>query len=101
MSASNRGREVTLELTVIVSSFRSGGNEADQLAFRAAADIVNELAEQVRQAAPAGDTTLGGVVRHCFLTNLDSDAADAQTQSGTGRVWEIEATFTAKQRIRG
>ncbi|HEY3434965.1 MAG TPA: hypothetical protein VGK41_04870 [Solirubrobacterales bacterium] len=97
----NRGRELTLELTLITSSFRAGGPEADNEAFAAAATLLNRLAEKVRRNDPDGDTTLGDTVRHCFLTSAKSRTVAAKSAAGIGRLWEFESTFTAQARVRG
>jgi hypothetical protein len=98
---SNRGREVTMALLVETQSFRSGGADADPLAFNAALDLMHRISEQVRKVAPAGDTTLGGVVRSCQLVDVTTEFGAKTAAEGKGRLWSAIGVFEAKARLRG
>ena len=92
----NRSREETLELKVMFSCFRAGGPDMEKVAF----DRAIELQAQLETAFRVTDTTTGGSVRECFLTDIRvSSATDEQTLS-KGRLVEIEATYTAKARVK-
>lgn len=92
----NRSREETLELKVQFEVFRAGGAEMEKVAFDRAVALQTQFEEYVRVT----DTTLGGVVRECFLTDIRiSSATDDQTLA-MGRLIGIEATYTAKARVK-
>lgn len=93
----NRGREEVLTATVIVSSWRPGGPEAESVASDAAYALLEALERHVRVT----DTTLGGVVRHCFLASHSSDGETDPASLVNGRTIEIEARFVAHVRITG
>jgi hypothetical protein len=90
-----RQREETLTQEVILYCFRAGGQEQELIAMTRAYAMFAELEEYVRVT----DTTLGGVVRECFLTAHGSDAATDQDVLSTGRMHVLTATFTAHNRI--
>jgi hypothetical protein len=91
----NRSREETLTLTVAISCFRGGGQDSELVASARAYDILRRLEQYVRKT----DTTLGGVVRHCFLVGHDSTGATDPASIDKGRVIEIMARFRAVARI--
>jgi hypothetical protein len=91
----NRAREETLTLEVTISCYRGGGPEMEQVASDRAYHLLRLLAEQVR----TGDTTLGGVVRWCFLTSSESDGATDPDDIAQGRTIDVAATFTAAARV--
>ena len=91
-----RSREETLTCQVDFYSFRPGGEEMEEVVEARAWEMVNELAQYVR----VSDTTLGGVVRQCFLTDVASDAATDPDVLAKGRMHVISATFTAENRVR-
>lgn len=93
--STNRTREETLTAEVIVSCYRGGGQEAEQVAGDRAYYLLGLIENHVR----AVDTTLGGVVRECALTSHDSEGATDPALTAEGRVIEIAAVFTAKFRI--
>lgn len=92
-----RSREETLTVDVLVSVFRAGGQEVEQVASDRAYALLGALERHVRIT----DTTLGGVVRHCFLTGHEMDSQPFSDDTGMGRTVEIAATFTAAVRITG
>lgn len=93
--SSNRTREETLTLQVRIDVQRPG--EADQ--EQAASDAAYAYLEQIEQYVRVTDTTLGGVVRDCFLTAHQSEGASEIAQILTARNIVIDATFTAHVRI--
>ena len=91
-----RSREETLTCQVDFYSFRPGGEEMEEVVEARAWEMVDELAQYVRVT----DTTLGGVVRQCFLTDVASDAATDPDVLAKGRMHVVSATFTAENRVR-
>ena len=57
------------------------------------------LIAELEQYARVTDTTIGGTVRECFLTNLQIAGTPPELVAG-GRLVEAQATFTAHARIR-
>ena len=100
-SSSLRTREETLTCQVDFYSFRPGGAGDSAAATELAVEtrawaMLDAVAEYVR----ATDTTLGGVVRHCFLSDAAADAATDPDVLAKGRMHFISATFTAENRVR-
>lgn len=93
---SSRGREETLSLDVLVSCATGGGPEVDDELTEHAYGLLSEL----EFACRITDTTLGGVVRQCFLTAARSQGAGPD-ETADGRYIEITATFQAMARVRG
>jgi hypothetical protein len=93
--STNRAREESLTLEVTISCYRGGGAEMERVASDRAYDLLRRLAEQVRKV----DTTLGGVVRQCFLTSSESDGATDPNDIAQGRTIDVVATFTAAARV--
>lgn len=93
----NRSREEVLEQKVWISCFRKGGSDQEVVASDAAYALLGLLEHHVR----AVDTTLGGVVRECFLTSHSADGETRADLLAAGRTIEIEATFTARVRVTG
>lgn len=93
----NRSREETLTQTVWVSCFRAGGVDQEVVASDRAYELLGLLEHHVRVT----DTTLGGVVRECFLTAHRAEGATSPALLARGRTIEVEATFTAKVRVTG
>lgn len=95
----NRGREETLTADVLISVFSGGDDDEQPVLDQRAGALLALLEQQVHYT----DTTLGGVVRECFLTQarLDSGpgALGPETSRTYGRMASITATFTAKARI--
>jgi len=97
LSASQRSREETLTCQVDFYSFRGGGDEMEEVVEARAYEMLDELAQYVRVT----DTTLGGVVRYCFLTDVQADAATDPDVLAKGRMHVLTATFTAQHRVQG
>lgn len=92
---SNRGREETLLLDVVVSCYRAGGPTQEKVASDRAYELLGVLEQYVRVT----DTTLGGVVRHCFLLGHNSEGSTDPEILSAGRLIEITAQFVAKARV--
>lgn len=92
----NRSREETLELKVMFSCFRAGGPDMEKAAFDRAVELQAELETSFRVT----DTTVGGSVRECFLTDIRIASATDEQTLAKGRLVEIEATYTAKARVK-
>lgn len=90
-----RSREETLTMTVTASCYRAGEGAQEKVASDRAVALIAEL----EQYARVTDTTIGGTVRECFLTNLQIIGTPVEVVAG-GRLVEAQATFTAKARIR-
>ncbi len=94
----NRSREETLELTVWISVHRPG--DAEDLE-QECNDRITELLGALEYSVRQSDTTLGGVVRDCFLSQADIDGLLNPALLATGRTVEAECTFTAHVRVTG
>lgn len=92
----NRSREETLTLDVIVSCFRGGSEDAEIVTAERAYDLLRRIEHYARME----DTTLGGIVRTCVLSSHESEGATPEETLDEGRVTEVAATFTAKARIQ-
>lgn len=96
--ATNRAREEVLQLTVWVSVHRPGDSpDLEQTCSDRAFALLGLIEHQTRYV----DTTLGGVVRQCFLTHLNVNGFTDAALLAEGRTVEIEATFTANGRVTG
>ncbi|MEE2568602.1 hypothetical protein V1638_04220 [Pseudarthrobacter sp. J64] len=94
--STNRSREETLTLEVMLSCFQGGGEEAELVASERCYELLRLIERHVRMT----DTTVGGTVRECFLTSHESDGATPEELLEQGRVIDVTATFTAKARVR-
>lgn len=92
-----RSREETLTVTVAISCWRPGGPEMEPVA----SDAAYALLEAVERRVRVTDTTVGGTVRHCFMTGHVSDGETDPAVLAKGRLIEIAATFEAAVRITG
>ena len=92
---SNRPREQQLDLTVTISCYRGGGADQERVCSDRAYQLLRMLADEVHHS----DTTLGGVVRWCFLTADESDGATDPADAANGRTIAVVATFTAAARV--
>lgn len=97
MSSNMRSREETLELPVTFSSWAEGGEEAEAVAQDRVYDMLAAAETYVRVT----NTTLGGVVRQCFLTAHAGDDVTPPDLLHAGRLHLVIATFTAINRITG
>ena len=95
LSASKRTFEETLTCDLTLYCFRNGGQEQEAVVDARAFSLLESLAEYCRVT----DTTLGGVVRWCFLTDYASSPATLQEVLSKGRGQVLVATFTAHYRI--
>jgi hypothetical protein len=91
----NRSREETLTVDVTISCYRGGGPEMEKVA----SDQAYALLRLIERYCRITDTTMGGVVRQCFLTSHESDGATDPAILAEGRLIELTATFTALARI--
>lgn len=82
-------------MIVTASSYRAGESAQEKVAWDRAVSLIAEL----EQYARVTDTTIGGTVRECFLTNLQIAGTPPELIAG-GRLVEAQATFTAHARIR-
>lgn len=91
-----RSRDETLTVEVLISVFRPGGQDQEQVASDRAYELLGAIERHLRMVDP----TVGGLVRACLLTGhrMESDPFDDGT--GMGRVVEVLATFAAQARIR-
>lgn len=94
-STTNRAREETVEIDVLVSSFRAGEADDDKVPSDRAYWLLGQIEDYVRTT----DTTLGQLVRYCFLTATSSKGATEPALIANGRTVDILATFTAHVRI--
>ena len=92
-----RQREETLTCQVMFYSFRFGGADMEEVVEARAYEMLDALAQYVRVT----DTTLGNVVRHCFLTDGSADEATNPDLVGAGRMHVLSATLTAVVRVGG
>ncbi|WP_434922935.1 hypothetical protein ACR9WD_05960 [Glutamicibacter sp. PAEs-4] len=93
----NRTREETLTVSVVFSCL-FGGDETQELpAQERAFDLLGRIERHVRME----DTTLGGVVRQCLLTGVQTDGQTPEEYLQAGRGVDVTATFTARNRVRG
>ncbi len=92
---SGRGFEETLTVEVLVSVFRRGGQEVENTAHARAFELLGLIEHKMRLE----DTTVGGTVLWCWLTDSDHDSEPFTSDTTDGRVTEILATFTAMVRI--
>ena len=90
-----RQRRETLTLEVVFSIYRAGGRDMEQVAFDRAYALLGELERHVRVT----DTSLGGVVEHCFLIGHASDGATEPGVISKGRLTTLVARFQADARI--
>lgn len=93
----NRGRDELIEIDVQISIARGGGPEMEKVASDRAYELLGQLERHVRVT----DTTLGGVVRECFVLSTESTGTTNPKILAEGRLIEILATFGAKARVRG
>lgn len=93
----NRGREETLTVDVVFSCLINGDGEQELPAQQRAFDLLGKIEYYVRMT----DTTLGGTVRHCLLTGVQTDGQTPDEYLQAGRGVDVVATFTARNRVRG
>jgi hypothetical protein len=96
-----RSREETLTVDVVFSVIHGGGGaDADALELSSQArsfELLGMIEHHVRKV----DTTLGGVVRQCLLTSVETDGQTPEEYLAQGRGVDVTATFTAQNRVTG
>ncbi|MEA5454475.1 hypothetical protein SPF06_07055 [Sinomonas sp. JGH33] len=92
-----RPREETITLEVVFSCLKGGGDEVELLSQQRALDLLGMVEREVRM----NDPVLGGAVRQCFLTDIESDGVTPEDYKKAGRGVDVIATFTAQNRVRG
>jgi hypothetical protein len=101
MSAANRPREETLELSITIEAFQGGMDDAEIAVQNTAYGILQALEKQTHYIQGGTDgSILGGVVRQCFLTTVEEDTAQVQQDQSQGRLAQLVATFEGKARIQ-
>lgn len=90
-----RPRDETLTVAVVFSIYRRGGPDQEEVAEERAYKLLEDLENHVRKT----DTTLGGVVRHCFLSEIQSDGETDPRVLAAGRLIEVTGIFEAVVRI--
>ena len=91
----SRSREEELTLEVMYSVFRGGDMSQEQVAVERAYALLAQLETYCRTT----DTTLGGVVRWCMLTDHSCESSADPDIVTVGRIAELTATFTAHVRL--
>lgn len=92
-----RTREETIVQTVTFTVVKQG---SDDSALMAANVRAIEMLGLLEYHCRITDTTLGGVVRQCFMTSHSGDEV-LIPQRNQGRTYQVEAVFTAQARISG
>jgi hypothetical protein len=91
----NRSRESTTEVDVVISVWVPGEENVQQIASEACHDLVDLFEAYVRTT----DTTLGGACRDAWVSNIEGPnpdiSTDAQSGAATGRIAEATITVTA------
>jgi hypothetical protein len=90
-----RARNETVTVAVVFSIYRRGGPDQEQVAEDRAYKLLGDLENYVRKT----DTTLGGTVLHCFLSEVESDGASEPNIIASGRLIEVTGVFQAFARI--
>jgi len=93
--APSRPREETITIEVTYSVYRGGGADQEQVVTERAYALLALLETQTRLT----DTTLGGIVRWCYLTDIRCDGETEPDLIAQGRVVELTATFEARARL--
>lgn len=91
-----RSRDETSTVEVLISVFRPGGQEQEQVASDRAYALLDMIEHHLRTVDP----TLGGLVRQCVVTSHDMDSAPFDDGTVQGRTVELLVTVTATYRVR-
>lgn len=93
-----RARDEDVTVQVLVSVFRPGGQEVEQVASDRAYALLDAIEHHLRMTDP----TLGGLLNRkpLLLTGHSMDSAPFADDTAQGRTVEILATFTGSARIR-
>lgn len=94
-----RRREETLELDGLITVYRGGGTEVQQLATERAYDLLEAIADYLQDSGVDASTqiTLGGVVREARVISHEMTEADEGIDEG--RTTSISFTIQAKARV--
>ncbi len=92
-----RSRDETITVEVLISVFRPGGQEQEQITSERAYELLGAIERHLRVVDP----TVGGLVRSCLLSSHQMDSNPFDDGTAMGRVVEVLATFTAQARVRG
>lgn len=95
LSVTNRSREESIEMDVLISVARGGGPEVEEVCGARATALLASLENYVRTT----NTTLDDTVLYCFLTRYEMDGWTVENEQFQGRNISINATFTAVARI--
>lgn len=96
-----RGREETLSCEVKIAVFMGGMDDVSETVEQRAFELMGMLEGAVHYEANQVDgTTLGGLVRWCFLTEIQQDTIPAEQGTTSGRESVIVGTFEAKVRVK-
>lgn len=92
--ATTRPRAETLRITVVVSCYRGGGPEVQQIVTERAYALLAYVESSIRT-----DPTIGGTVWRSLLESADMVEADDPDVLAQGRVTEISAVINAAARL--
>lgn len=90
-----RQREEILRVTVQFSIYRGGGRSEEKVCTDRLIELLGALEKYTRVT----DTTLGDVVRYCFLESFESTGATDPATLSAGRLIEATAVFAAANRV--
>lgn len=90
-----RSRDETLSVELVISCVRGGGPEMELVCSQRAYAILRSIIYYARVT----DTTIGGSVLWCFLSQHQSDGHTDPQVAEQNRCIEITARFDAKARI--
>jgi len=91
-----RSRNESITATVVFSVIFGGDEEMELSSQERAMELLGQLEHEVRTK----DTTLGGLVQHCMLTQIETDGQTPEEYKAQGRGVDLTARFTAVHRIR-
>lgn len=92
-----RSRNENLTIKVIFSIYRKGAGATEATVKQRAWSLLGGVETYLRRTDP----TLGGVCEWCFLTSVDADSSLDPMEIAEGRLYELNATFSAFVRITG
>lgn len=91
-----RTRDETLTAEVLISVFRPGGQEVEEIASDRAYELMDAIEHYIRMTDP----TLGGLLMWLFVTAHEADSAPYSDDTTQGRTVEISVTLTGRARTR-
>jgi hypothetical protein len=101
--STNRAREEVLTCEVTITVFQGGMDDSQLTVDERAFELLSMLEKNVHYVVDGIDgTTLGGIVRECFLTAIDQDSyrVGGSDQTAAGRECLLIATFQGKGRVQ-